>query len=92
MATQQSTVTSRGQITLPASMRRRLGLGEGDRVDIDQQGDTLVVRRASTLSVTEQTAGALSKYATKQPVTPEEEREAFERLVAEEVVSSMEHQ
>lgn len=47
-------------------------------------------RMLSARTVTERTAGALSKYASKQLLRPGEEREAFERLVAEEVVSSME--
>lgn len=33
--TQEGTVTSKGQITIPASVRRHLGLRAGDRVEFE---------------------------------------------------------
>lgn len=33
--TQEGTVTSKGQITIPASVRRQLGLRAGDRVEFE---------------------------------------------------------
>ena len=40
-----STVSSKGQITLPASARKQLGIRAHDRVSIDATGDTIVVTR-----------------------------------------------
>jgi len=40
-----STLTSKGQITLPAELRRRWGLKPGDRVDFTLQDDGRVVLR-----------------------------------------------
>ena len=41
-----STISEKGQITLPARMRRRLGLKPRDAVAIETVGDAIVVRRA----------------------------------------------
>lgn len=39
-----SSVTRKGQVTIPARMRRRLGLGEGDRVAFIDEGDHIVLK------------------------------------------------
>lgn len=90
MTAHQATVTRKGQITIPAGVRRRLHLAEGDRVEFEELGDAVVVRRATAATVTERTAGSLSRYADATPPPPVEERDAFERLVANDVVASME--
>jgi antitoxin PrlF len=41
----QSTLTSKGQITLPAGLRRRWGLKPGDRLDFALEPDGRVVLR-----------------------------------------------
>jgi AbrB family looped-hinge helix DNA binding protein len=41
-----ATLSSKGQITLPAEARRTLGLRSGDRVAIEERGGEIVVRRA----------------------------------------------
>lgn len=47
-------------------------------------------QRGDRRSVTDQTAGALKAYRLPRPLTPDEEREAFETGVAEQVMESME--
>ena len=42
----QSRVTAQGQISVPAEVRRRLGVGPGSVLEWDQQGSAIVVRRA----------------------------------------------
>ncbi len=44
-----STVSSKGQITLPAQVRKKLRIGPNDRVTIDAVDDTIVIRRAPDL-------------------------------------------
>jgi AbrB family looped-hinge helix DNA binding protein len=83
MASQKTTITRKGQITIPADIRRELGMSEGDQLDVELQGDTVIVRRAS--SVAARTGGALAKYRRSTPLTVEEERSLFEQAVAEEV-------
>ncbi|NQT53333.1 AbrB/MazE/SpoVT family DNA-binding domain-containing protein [bacterium] len=41
-----ATVSSKGQITLPAKMRRALGIKEHDRVCIEAEEDSIVIHRA----------------------------------------------
>lgn len=44
-----STVSSKGQITLPARMRRKLGISATDRVVIAEVDDSIVIRKAASL-------------------------------------------
>jgi AbrB family looped-hinge helix DNA binding protein len=88
MATHTTTITRKGQITIPVEIRRSLGLAEGERVNVEQQGETVLLRRAT--SVAERTAGILSKYRRPTPLTPEQERTAFEQAVANEVAACQE--
>lgn len=39
-----STISSKGQVTVPQEIRNRLGLAAGDRVDFVIEGDRTVVR------------------------------------------------
>lgn len=50
MALAQSKVTAQGQISVPAEVRRRLGVGPGSVLEWDAQGEQIVVRRAATFS------------------------------------------
>lgn len=44
-----STVSSKGQITLPARLRKKLGIEPNDRVIIETTEDALLVRKAADL-------------------------------------------
>jgi len=49
-------VSSKGQIVLPAALRRRLGLGAGARIEVVEESDGLklrVVRAVATADMTE---------------------------------------
>ena len=81
----QTTITRKGQVTIPAEIRRELDLKEGERISVERHGDAVVLRRAR--SVTEQTAGVLASYRRTPPLTAEEERAAFEEAVAAEVAA-----
>ena len=43
MSTMYSTITVKGQVTLPARLRRSLGFRPGLKVAIRQEGDTIVL-------------------------------------------------
>jgi AbrB family looped-hinge helix DNA binding protein len=47
MAIARSKLTTQGQISVPAQIRRRLGLGPGSVLEWDEQNDQVVVRKAS---------------------------------------------
>jgi AbrB family looped-hinge helix DNA binding protein len=50
MALAHSKVTSQGQVSVPAKVRQRLGVGPGSVLEWDEQGDQVVVRRAGRFS------------------------------------------
>ena len=45
MAIAQSKLTAQGQISVPAEIRRRLGIGPGSVLEWDEEGERIVVRR-----------------------------------------------
>ena len=46
----ESKLTSQGQISIPARIRQKLGLGPGSRVEWCERGEEVIVRRASKYS------------------------------------------
>ena len=46
MSIAQSKVTAQGQISVPAAIRKRLGLGPGSVLEWDEKGGDVIVRRA----------------------------------------------
>jgi antitoxin PrlF len=46
MALAQSKVTAQGQISVPAEVRKKLGVGPGSVLEWDEKDDQVVVRRA----------------------------------------------
>jgi AbrB family looped-hinge helix DNA binding protein len=46
MALPQSKVTARGQISVPAEIRRKLGIGPGAVLEWEEDGERVIVRRA----------------------------------------------
>jgi AbrB family looped-hinge helix DNA binding protein len=65
----QSTISSKGQITVPLEIRRRLGLKEGDRVEFVVQGEWTIIRPAhSAQNPFEKYAGALPAFHSEDEV------------------------
>ena len=50
MALAHSKVTAQGQISVPAEIRRKLGLGPGSVLEWDEEGEKIIVRRAANFS------------------------------------------
>lgn len=50
MASIESKLTSQGQVSIPARIRRKLGLTPDSRVEWCERGDEVLVRRASKYS------------------------------------------
>ena len=81
----RSVVTRKGQITIPAEIRRALNIKEGDKVTFTvEQGE---VKLSRTGSVVAATAGALK--SDMPALSPEEERRAAEQAIAEDVIARM---
>jgi AbrB family looped-hinge helix DNA binding protein len=49
----ESRLTAQGQISVPAEVRRRLGVGPGSVIEWDADGDRIVVRRAGRYTSSE---------------------------------------
>jgi antitoxin PrlF len=70
----QSRLTAQGQISVPAHVRRRLGIGPGSVIEWDEAGDQVVVRKAgrySSADVHKALFGS-SKPRAKQAGSPKE--------------------
>lgn len=50
MAIAQSKLTAQGQISVPAEIRKKLGVGPGSVLEWDEQDDRVIVRRAGRYS------------------------------------------
>ena len=58
----KSRITSKGQVTVPVEVRRKLGLRSGDLVEFRERGgQTTIVRAAETESPFAKYAGILAK-------------------------------
>ena len=65
-------LTAKGQITLPISIRRKLGVKDGDKVAFIEQGDQIVVVNAS-LEALMRVQQAFSGVAQEQGLESEED-------------------
>ncbi len=50
MALAHSKVTAQGQISVPAEVRRKLGIGPGSILEWEEDGEKMVVRRSGRFS------------------------------------------
>lgn len=75
-----SKVTAQGQISVPAEVRRRLGIGPGSVLEWDEQGDQVVVRRAGRYT-SEDIRRALFGKRPPKPRTLEELKEGIRQYV-----------
>jgi antitoxin PrlF len=78
-----STLTSKGQITIPKDVRERLGLKEGDRVvfRFDERGKLLLQPEAQ--GPLGRLPGLLQHLAKERPVTIAEMKEAVKQRAVE---------
>lgn len=75
MVLAHSKLTSQGQISVPAEVRRKLGVGPGSVLEWDEEGGRIVVRRAGRYT-SEDIHRALFKTPPKRR-TPEELKEGI---------------
>lgn len=65
MVLAHSKLTAQGQISVPAEVRRKLGIGPGSVLEWDEAGSAIVVRRA-----TRYTSEDLHRALFKKPPRP----------------------
>jgi len=78
-------ITRKGQITVPAEIRRALGLRQGDKVALVMENDRVFLRRSA--GVVARTAAILR--TDRPPLDAEELREKAEQAIAEDVAQRM---
>jgi AbrB family looped-hinge helix DNA binding protein len=65
----EATLTSKGQVTIPAEIRKALGLTAGERIVFTQLDDGTTVMRAKTRSIVD-LKGILKSRAAKERKVP----------------------
>jgi AbrB family looped-hinge helix DNA binding protein len=75
-------MTRKGQVTVPAEIRRKLGFRQGDRVSFRLEDNQVLLRRSD--NVVEATKGIFKQYVDR-PRTAEELRALAEEAIAEDV-------
>lgn len=76
-----STLTSKGQVTIPKAIREAMGVRPGDRVRFTQREDGTVVVEPETVDV-RSLYGRFKRFATR-PVSVEEMNEAIVESAAD---------
>jgi AbrB family looped-hinge helix DNA binding protein len=82
MTLARSKLTAQGQISVPAEVRRRLGVGPGSVLEWDEEGETIVVRRAGRYR-SEDVHQALFPDGPPRPRKLEELKQGIKRHVRE---------
>ena len=82
MALAHSRVTAQGQISVPADVRRKLGIGPGSILEWDEDGDQIVVRRSARFT-SEDIHRALFPERVPKSRTIDEMKEGIRRRARE---------
>lgn len=80
MARTQSRLTAQGQISVPAQVRRKLGLGAGSVLVWEEAGDTFVVRKGGRVTFSD-IHDAVFRKAPAVPATPENVKEGIRKYI-----------
>jgi AbrB family looped-hinge helix DNA binding protein len=68
MALAQSKLTAQGQISVPAEIRRRLGIGPGSVLEWDEEGEKIVVRRVGRYTSEDVHNAVFAKPPKRRPL------------------------
>lgn len=76
------TVSSRGQITLPASIRKRLGIANGGVVILEEREGEVALRPAAILEIETYSAADIARWDAEDRLD-EPERQAIRKKLAD---------
>ena len=79
MAIAHSKVTAQGQISVPAEVRKKLGVGPGSVLEWDEEDDQVIVRRAGRYTSQDVHAALLPEEGSR--ARPVEMREAIRKYI-----------
>jgi antitoxin PrlF len=82
MALAHSKLTAQGQISVPADIRRKLGVGPGSVLEWEEDGDRIVVRRSARFT-SEDIHRVVFAGRTPKPRTVDEMKEGIRRRARE---------
>lgn len=74
------TVSSRGQVTLPASLRKRLGIAPGDVLIVEDRDGELVFKPAAVLELERYTDEQIAKWDRDDALSDDERARIEARL------------
>lgn len=75
-------VSSRGQITLPASMRKHLGIEPGAALIIEERDGELTLKPATVLQVEHYSDEQIAQWDSEDRLTAEQRRSILAKLQA----------
>jgi len=67
----RSRITAQGQISVPAEIRRKLGVGPGSLLEWSERGEEVIVRRAGRFSFQDVHAAVFPEGAPTPKTIPE---------------------
>ncbi len=73
-------VSSRGQITLPASIRKRLGIQSGGIVTIEEKDNVVVLRPAAVVEIETFSDEDIAQWDKEDRLEPAERNALLKRL------------
>jgi antitoxin PrlF len=79
MEMEVSRMSSKGQVTIPKSIRERLRLHDGDKIAFIEENEKITITKASTLSFNK-LANEIAKIAEEKGITEEDMLEELERV------------
>ncbi len=82
MSIAQSKVTAQGQISVPAEVRKKLGIGPGSILEWDESDDQIVVRKAGRYTSANVHEALFDKTPPKQ-TSPADVKEGIKKYIRE---------
>ncbi len=73
-------VSSRGQVTLPAVLRKRVGIKEGSAVIIEDRGNELVLKPAAVLEIDMYSDRQIAEWDTADRLTADEKSAVLKKV------------
>jgi antitoxin PrlF len=73
-------VSSRGQITLPAALRKRFGIKSGDVVILEDRGNEIVLKPGVVLEIQHYSDEQIAQWDTEDKLTVHERAQIVDKL------------